>query len=550
MKTKQIILSSGVLLIITLSFWACKPSAPKTDAEIEAYYAAYDDSTLNRSQLPVMMPYNRIIAPAGKVISVGDPALENHSLDLQPISGTNQYAIEDRYGIAILDGDKTEIIARWTYNDVPDLRGFMSTYSGIQVLKQGNLGRIFWSAASAKGKDSKVFEAAWDGKSLQLTNSIDFAPEGESPLALPNELALNTENGKQYLYVVLNGNNMLEKIDLKSWKVIWSVDTGVAPYGIFISNGSAYVTNWGGEMPVETTRETAGVPYGKAYIDPKTGATDNGNVSVFNLSDGKLLKNIAVGLHPNDITGTTDGQYVFVCNSNSDDISVISTETFETVETIPVKIMALEHQLVGDSPNALALSPDKSRLYVANGMDNAIAVIKLNPETKSSTIEGFIPTEAYPGGLVVTDKQLVVTNLEGEGARVNSREMDDPDDITEALESGAFNSHHQKATISVIDLPDANELKDYTQKAKELMLDFRIELAKLAPRKDQPARPMPQRIGEPSVFKHVVYIIKENRTYDQVLGDLEKGDSEKSLCIFGDSVTPNRAPAGPRLRAA
>ncbi|RKD87817.1 alkaline phosphatase family protein [Mangrovibacterium diazotrophicum] len=530
----------SIFIALALSVASCKPSGPKTDAEIAAHYAAYDDSTLNRSQLPVMMPYNRIIDPAGKVISFGDPALENHSLDLQPISGTNQYAVEDRYGIAILDADKTEIIARLAYKDAAETNGYMSTYSGIQVLKDGSTNRIFWSAAHKGSKRSKVFEASWDGKSLQITNSFDFEPEGESPLALPNELALNSENGKLYLYVVLNGNNMLKKVDVKSGKTVWSADTGVAPYGIFISNGSAYVTNWGGEMPVDTTRETAGVPYGKAYIDPKTGAIDNGNLSVFNLSDGKLVKNIGVGLHPNDITGTTDGKYIFVCNSNSDNVSVISTETMENIETIPVKIIALEHQLIGDSPNALALSPDNSRLYVANGMDNAIAVIKLNPETKSSAIEGFIPTEAYPGGLVVTDKQLVVTNLEGEGARINSLELDDPDDITEAIESGAFNSHHQKATISVIDLPDADELKDYTQKVKELMLDFRIELAKLAPRKDQPARPMPHRIGEPSVFKHVVYIIKENRTYDQVLGDMEKGDSEKSLCIFGDSVTPNQ----------
>ena len=531
----------SIFIGLAFSIASCKPKGSgMSDAEIARYYAAYDDSTLNRSQLPVMMPYNRIIDPAGKVISFGDPALENHSLDLQPISGTNQFAIEDRYGIAILDADKKEIIARWTYNDVPDLKGFMSTYSGIQVLNEGSRNRIFWSAASARGKDSKVFEAAWDGKSLQLTKSFDFAPEGESPLALPNELALNTENGKQYMYVVLNGNNKLEKIDLKSWKIIWSVDTGVAPYGISISGDLAFVTNWGGETPVDTTRETAGVPYGKAYIDPKTGATDNGSVGVFKLKNGQLVKNIAVGLHPNDITGTTDGKYIFVCNSNSDNISVISTETLETVETIPVKIIATEHQLIGDSPNALVLSPDNTKLYVANGMDNAIAVIKLNPETKGSTIEGFIPTEAYPDGLVVNDKQLVVTNLEGEGARVNSREMDDPSDITKAVQSGAFNSHHQKATISVIDLPNPDKLTQYTQKVKELMLDFRIELAKLAPRKDQPARPIPERIGEPSVFKHVVYIIKENRTYDQVLGDLEKGDSEKSLCIFGDSVTPNQ----------
>ena len=537
MKTR--ILNTGIFIIIAASFFACKPKVQHlSDNEIDRYAAAYDDSTLNRTTLPVMMPYNRVIDPAGEVISFGNPDLENHSLDLQSIPGTTQLVIEDRYGIAILDHNKNKIIARWTYSDEAPFHGFMSTYSGIQVLKDGFETRIFWSAAN--NKQSKVIEASWNGKNLHIRNTIDFKPEGDSPLALPNELALNIENGKLFLYVVLNGNNKIEKIDVKTREVIWSVNTGVAPYGIFISDETAWVTNWAGETPADTARETAGIPYGKAYIDPQTGATSTGTVSVLSLSDGKIIKTIPVGLHPNDLTGSSDKKYIYVCNSNSDNVSVISTQTLEIVETIPVKIISQEHQLIGDSPNALTLSPDNLHLYVANGMDNAIAVIKLNHSEKHSSIEGFIPTEAYPGGLTVTGNTLIVTNLEGEGARVNSRELDDPEDMTKAVSEGAFNSHHQKATVSLIPLPDSTELAAYTKKTKALMLHFRFNLAKLAPRKDQPARPMPERIGEPSVFKHVLYIIKENRTYDQVLGDLPSGNGEKELCIFGDSITPNQ----------
>jgi len=155
-----------------------------------------------------------------------------------------------------------------------------------------------------------------------------------------------------------------------------------------------------------------------------------------------------------------------------------------------------------------------------------------------------MPTEAYPGGLAVDNNTLFVTNLEGEGSRISSKEMGKggADAETEISEGSpeAYNSHHQKATVSIIPIPGEAQLKQYTQKVKDLNLSFRQQIAQLLPRKNVPARPVPERIGEPSVFNHVLYIIKENRTYDQVLGDMPEGNGAKSLCIYGDSVTPNQ----------
>ncbi|HZL08901.1 MAG TPA: bifunctional YncE family protein/alkaline phosphatase family protein [Prolixibacteraceae bacterium] len=539
---KHIIFYSLLGFVISLS--ACRSFVNTQTTSVDEkmrHHAAYDDSTLNRTLLPVMMPYNRIIDPAGKVIVFGSPDVENHSLDIQLIPGSGLFAVEDRYGIAILDSRHYEIIARWSYLDEVPYKGYMSTYSGIQVIQTGAEVQIFWSAANGNNHQSKVFQANWDGNKLSIVNTLDFGPEGDSPLALPNELAIQEENGKQYLYVVLNGNNKLSKIDLETRELVWSVNTGVAPYGLLIHKNKAFVTNWGGNIPTKNTpEETAGVPYGKVYTDPKTGATNSGSVTVFTLTDGKVIQNIPVGLHPNDLINSHDGKYIYVSNSNSDNISVIDTETLETIETISVKINQGEHGFIGDSPNALAISQDDTHLYVANGMDNAVAVIKLDSSNKNSKIEGFIPTEAYPGGLAIYENTIFVTNLEGEGARVNSRKMNHPDEITKKVNAGAYNSHHQKATVSVIPLPNKVQLTNYTEKVKTQMLNFRTDLARLSPRDRQPARPMPERIGEPSVFKHVIYIIKENRTYDQVLGDMPEGNGQKELCIFGDSVTPNQ----------
>jgi len=100
-------------------------------------------------------------------------------------------------------------------------------------------------------------------------------------LALPNELAINNENGNDYLYVVLNGNDKLVKIDLTKKQTVWSKPTGVAPYGVAITGDKILITNWGGDEPTDAGRETAGVPYGRTYIDPKTGATQAGSVQVF-----------------------------------------------------------------------------------------------------------------------------------------------------------------------------------------------------------------------------------------------------------------------------
>lgn len=535
---------SVTLLIACLIIIGCKSSVKNTkhtNTESRNSYSVYDDSTLNNTSLPVLMPYNRIINPAGTVISYGNPDLENHSLDVQLIPNTNLVVIEDRYGIAVINSDTNKVVSRWSYSDSTDYDGFMSTYSGIKITNNQNKIEIFWSAANKNSKISKVFKSTWSGTKLQIVATYDFLPQGDSPIALPNEIAISEENGKRFLYVVLNGNNTLEKIDLETKETVWSSPTGVAPYGIVLNGKLAYVTNWAGDTPsIETNKETAGVPYGQAFINPKTGATASGSVSVFSTTDGKLVKHIAVGLHPNDIISSNNQQFLYVGNGNSDNISVIDSNTLEVVDSISIKIDNGEYGFVGDSPNALSISSDDTYLYVANGMDNAIAVVNLSKKNNKNRLKGFIPTEAYPGGITNDGENLYVTNLEGEGARINSLQMDTKDPFLKKIKKGAFNSHHQKATVSIIPIPNQDELKTYTEKVKAQMLHFRIEIAKLSPRKNQPLRPIPERIGEPSLFKHVLYIIKENRTYDQVLGDLPSGNGEKELCIFGDSITPNQ----------
>jgi YVTN family beta-propeller protein len=512
-------------------------------------HSKYDDSTLANNILPVLMPYNRLIDPAGKVISFGDPGDENHSMDVKLIPGTPLLAVEDRFGIALIDTQKKTVIDRWAYSDDKKFKGLMSTYSGLKVLVTNNETQIFWSAAVSKSRNSKsiVLQAVWDGKKIAIKNSFGFNPKSPSPLALPNDLAINNENGVNYLYVVLNGNDELVKINLNDNSTVWTKQTGVAPYGITIAQNKIFVSNWAGPQPTDTlNKETAGVPYGKTYIDPKTGATSQGTVSVFEPGTGNVIKEISVGLHPNALINSADEKYIYVANGNSDYVSVISIGNLQNVDVIPVKLIPGKKSFIGDTPNALAINADGTTLYVANGLDNAVAVVKLGAKASvngsgKNEITGFIPTEAYPGGLALDKNNLFVTNLEGEGARVSSLEVSPKSTKSDDLPSfNAYNSHHQKATVSIIPLPGTALLNQYTKRVMDLNFTFREALAQLLPRKNITPKPMPERIGEPSVFNHVLYIIKENRTYDQVLGDMPEGNGARQLCIYGDSVTPNQ----------
>lgn len=505
--------------------------------------AAFSDTRVLDDQSPIILPYNRLIASAGKVITYGNPRLENHTLDVTLLPDANLLAIEDRYGIAILNRKENKLVTRWTFSDHQDFREMMSTFSGIKAFTVQNQTYLVWGASEREEGKSGIMLAQWTHDSITKVELLSFAAAAPAPIALPNEIEVRVEGGESFLYVVLNGNNQLVKIRFSDRKRVWAASTGIAPFGVKIVNGKAYVSNWGGVQPTDIKLETAGVPWGKAYTNPKTGAISQGSVSVIDITTGNSVKEIPVGLHPNAMVVSKDSSKLYVSNGNSDEVSVIDVNKDMVTQTIPVGLFNTTTNLIGSSPNGLALNDKGDVLYVSNGLDNAVAVVKLGDQPM---VQGFIPTQAYPSGLLSIDKKLYVTNLEAIGARVRNQtkglkqrfpKLKDTDD--DAFE-GAFNAHEQLASLSIIKIPKAGKLRKYTNKVKDLNLTFREQWSKQAPRPNVPARPVPERVGEPSVFKHVVYIIKENRTYDQVYGDLPQGRGKKELCVFGDSITPNQ----------
>lgn len=496
------------------------------------------DPPRNSSKTAVL-PYNRQAKSAGRVVTYGDPHLENHTLDVAQIPGSPYVVVEDRYGIAVMDPEQAVLIDRWTFHSIDSLRPFMSTFSGIKAMLIGGKTYFIWGASTREEPPSGIMLAEWKDNKITPMRMINIPGIAPAANALPNDVAVWNENRNFYIYIVLNGNEQLVKMRFPDGKVEWTTQTGVAPFGIRIAGGKAFVTNWGGPQPLDPSRETAGVPWGKAYVDPRTGATAEGSVSVFDTQTGSKIAEIAVGLHPNAIINSPDYKALYVSNGNSDDISVIDVAANRETRRFPVGLFHTYGGLVGSTPNGLALDRKGETLYVSNGLDHAVAVVKLKPEP---TIMGYIPTEAFPSGLTCLHDILAVTNLEAHGAGIKnqSAELRHSFDTLPETFKGAYNAHQQYASISFIKIPKTGKLRRYTKLVKKQAWVSRLKAHKALPRQGVPPVPVPERTGEPSVFKHVVYIIKENRTYDQVFGDMPEGRGKAELCIFGDSVTPNQ----------
>ncbi len=514
------------------------------------YAALFLTSIIVQAQFPVeqvltnsrqvQLPYNRIIQPAGKLVSFGLENLENHALDAALSPNGEVLAVMERYSIIFIDTYSNNVLSRLPNNGQPGLRGAMNTYSGITWSYTEGYQTVYWSAVNPDTRRSFVVSAVWDGSKIMFSRIFEYKAVKDAEMALPNEILITQESLRKYIYVVLNGNNNIIKQDLVTGDTIWIADPGVAPYGITMASGKLFVTNWAGRHPEKDDKDVAGIPWGLARVDNTDagGATREGSVTVIDPVDGRIIKDIIVGLHPNDIISSRNGRFIYVANANSDNVTVINARNEMVTETISVRLQPEINPFFGDSPNGLCLSPDQKTLYVANGMDNALAVVSLGKSATAksrlaeSSVRGFIPTGAYPSAIsILNPGTIYVCNLEAEGARLGSQDKD----TTKLI----YNSHYMMASVSAIPVPTKKQLRAYTDTVIAVNDLARATLAREKPRSGVPPKPVPERIGEPSVFKHVVYIIKENRTYDQVFGDMKQGRGNPGLCIYGDEVTPN-----------
>jgi YVTN family beta-propeller protein len=376
-------------------------------------------------------------------------------------------------------------------------------------------------------------------------------PEATHPgEALASGMALSSDGGK--LYVALNGSNTLGVIDTATNEIEQEIPVGNAPRQVVLDGNTAYVSNEGGRRarPGDTTNLSDGTP---VVSSPVTGAATTGTVSVVNLSTGKQEREIPVGLEPTALHQS--GGALFVANSNDDSISVINTQTNTVVQTTSTNPLAGTQ--VGSYANAITMS-DPEHVLVSIGRDNAIAVYKYRGLTRGRhrgftrshsnpaqplEFEGLLPTDWYPVQVqpdpALGSGEIVVTNDRGIGDRGPQAKICKGTETSPAPECvKGYNTYDDTGTVTTFKMPAEGELARYTS-AVFTDNDWSNVPAINGGAGDTVPGVIPRQIGGHSPIKHVFIVVKENRTYDQVLGDLGEGNGDAELAQFGQKITPN-----------
>jgi YVTN family beta-propeller protein len=364
----------------------------------------------------------------------------------------------------------------------------------------------------AGGNDNFILSFAIEGTKLGKADTLKLGDRWPKQKICPTGIAINRAGDR--LYTATKEDSMLYVIDPAKKLVLNKVKLTAEAYSCILSadEKTLYISIWGG-----------------------------GKVETYSTVSGKLTGSIITQSHPNELLLNKKGTWLFVANANDNSVSVINTKTNKVAEVISTTLYPTK--LTGSTTNGLALSADEKTLYIANADNNCLAVFDVSVPGSSHS-KGFIPVGWYPTNVKTLGNKILVTNGKGYQSMPNPQ---GPQPVKKADNSGyqkapvvkkgeQYIGSLFKGKLSIIDVPSAIKLKAYT---KQVYANTPFTAAKTITAQGLEGNPIPRKRGEKSPIKYVFYIIKENRTYDQVLGDMPKGDGDTSLCIFGSKVTPN-----------
>jgi len=492
----------------------------------------------------LMTPANQLVTPAGSSIEL--PGMRPQALALSP-DGKLLVTAGLSHQLIVLDiatGKKSQRV------DFPSDKAPPQPALDAPILDPDNKAQLSFTGLAFSPDGSRIYLANVNGdikvfsvdKSGTVTPAFSIAlPPANAPRRtddIPAGIAVSRDGKK--LYVALNLSNRLVELNAATGQVLRMWDVGVAPFAVAVVGHKVYVSNWGGRRP--GPRDFVG-PAGRGTtvrVDNRYIA-DEGSVSVIDLNTrtSKVERDsiepelsasleILTGIHACALAVSPNGRYLVVANAGSDTLTVIDTRRDKIVENICARQDPSD--LFGAQPNALAFDKRGNTLFVCNGTQNAVAVFQFKPG--ESKLLGLIPVGWFPGAIVHDARQqnIYVANIKSMADRKQKMQFGT------AL---GFNTKEYTGSLSFVPVPTKTELADYTKIALANLRYQLLAQAKLPARADAAARPVPERVGEPSVFKHVIYVIKENRSYDQVFGDIRNANGDASLCIFGERVTPN-----------
>lgn len=364
------------------------------------------------------------------------------------------------------------------------------------------------------GNDNWVVKYKIEGGKLVETDKYVLGKPWPHPIS-PAGLAVDGKAG--YLYTVGKFDSCLYVVNTRSKDILHKIHLSGVPYTCLLSGNrkQLYISLWGGEK-----------------------------VLVYDTRAARVTGRIPVGSHPNEMCLSRDGRYLYVANSDDNSVSVINTRKNRVVETLNAALYP--NAPSGSTSNGVALSEDDKTLYIANADNNCLAVFDVAKPEKSRSL-GFIPVGWYPTNVKVIGQDIYVANGKGLNSMANpygpnptrrgqaviyQKGDTTPHKIPVQYIAGLF-----KGTLSVIKVPAESQLNIYSQAVyQNTPYTKKKELLAQVPQ----GNPVPFKVGAASPIKHVFYIIKENRSYDQVLGDVAEGNGDTSLVLFGKKITPNQ----------
>jgi YVTN family beta-propeller protein len=462
-----------------------------------AYYGFAQVDKPTGSSSRYVLPNGWALSPAGNSIRLGDLPLN------MALSGSKKYLAVTNNGQSDQSIELIDPLSFKLLDSVP----IHAAWMGLVFSADDKY--LFASG----GNDNCILQFEINNKRLLLKDSLKLGnkwPEKISPTGIA------VDDAKQLLYVVTKENDALYVVDMKEHTVIFKKQIGAEGYTCLLSPDSRqlYISCWGSHV-----------------------------VKVFDTEKRVFGKDFIVGDHPNDMCMTRKGNFLFVANANDNSVSVLDLKTGRVIETLNAALYPASPS--GSTTNSVALSEDEQTLYIANADNNCLAVFDVSRPGLSRS-KGFIPTGWYPTCVRVVNDQIFVSNGKGFSSMANPMGPN-PMRVGEKViyHKGSVKKEMNEqyigglfiGTLSKIKEPDAKQLGLWSEtvysntpyhKKEELLA------------KGEEGNPIPRKSGSASPIKYVYYIIKENRTYDQVLGDLQDGNGDTSLVLFGEKITPNQ----------
>jgi DNA-binding beta-propeller fold protein YncE len=509
-----------VFLFLTMSVSFAAAAAETTPAKVELPGQRADGS--------VLLPNQWSLRPAGQQVPLGDFPV-NIAVHPDGRFAAVLHSGHGKHEIMVVDVPAAKVVSTTPVNEA---------FYGLEFSRSGT--RLYCSGSS----DEVV--RVFDFKDAMLTENqaIRLRPVKERGIPCGMALASNARD----LYVANVWGQCVSKVDLLArtnvLDIIPTMDGGVkmTPKAEFENDNApdpdvAAITKRAAALFDPTTKD-APFPYACRLDERRqilyVSLWARSEVAVIDLKSNRVAALWETQEHPNEMVLTKSGRHLFVANANRNTVTVVDTMKGKTIETLYASFSA--SMPPGSTPSSLALSPDENTLFVANSCNNNVAVFDVSIVGKSRSL-GFIPVGWYPTSVRVTPdgKRLLVANGKGLTSKPN------PNGPAPGKKHTPATQHISElfpGTLSIIDLAKGNDFR------KQLAA-YTAEAYRCTPREGvseaiAPAdSPIPLKPGKPGPIKYCIYVVKENRTYDQLMGDMPEGNGDAKLCLFPEKVTPN-----------